>query len=345
MISRVDGLRKPWRVRTRDSSGRQVQRSFPTKHLAIEFQAQMDTARLRVQSGLETMREHVTYQHLASTYLASYDRRSKFWLAQMLSHSVAEFGHVRVRELKSDKIAAWLASLPLAPKTREHVLKAMRQVLETGVEWNYLLKNPARPSAVKTPSQVAPNIRPLQSWGEVEAVALQAASPDASIIRFACATGLRPQEWLALEWRDIEQYDTSEAIARIRRTYRRGELRDYGKSDRSLRTVILSKNAISALPEPNDGLIFRNANGGHINLDNWRSRCWVKAVKKAKLEPRPLYQMRHTFATLALAKGVSIDWISRQMGHSDIRITLKFYARYLKDTDERMRRLLNGDDE
>jgi integrase len=39
--------------------------------------------------------------------------------------------------------------------------------------------------------------------------------------------------------------------------------------------------------------------------------------------------MRHTFATLALTLGASIEWISKQMGHEDIATTLRHYHKWL----------------
>jgi integrase len=59
------------------------------------------------------------------------------------------------------------------------------------------------------------------------------------------------------------------------------------------------------------------------------------------LEYRPLYQMRHTFATLALAASADIYWVSKQLGHESIRTTLKHYARFVAAVDERNMRLLD----
>jgi integrase len=54
-----------------------------------------------------------------------------------------------------------------------------------------------------------------------------------------------------------------------------------------------------------------------------------------------LYQMRHTFATLALAAGADLYWVSRQLGHESIRTTLKHYARFVPAVDDRNLRLLD----
>jgi hypothetical protein len=59
------------------------------------------------------------------------------------------------------------------------------------------------------------------------------------------------------------------------------------------------------------------------------------------LEYRPLYQMRHTYATLALAASVDIYWVSKQLGHESIRTTLRHHARFVRAVDERNMCLLD----
>jgi integrase len=105
----------------------------------------------------------------------------------------------------------------------------------------------------------------------------------------------------------------------------------------------LALKALDELPQPlrSDQLVFPATQGGYITLSNWRRRVWYPALERAALERRPLYQMRHTFATLALAAGMPIDFVSRQLGHTDIRTTLRFYARYIPALEERHLALLN----
>jgi integrase len=88
-------------------------------------------------------------------------------------------------------------------------------------------------------------------------------------------------------------------------------------------------------------LVFRAPAGGYIDLDNWRRRVWKKAIAASGVEYRPLYQMRHTFATLALAAGADLYWVSRELGHESIRTTLKHYARFVAAVDDRNLRLLD----
>jgi integrase len=45
-----------------------------------------------------------------------------------------------------------------------------------------------------------------------------------------------------------------------------------------------------------EGVLFPAAEGGRINIDNFRSREWVPALQAAGVEHRRIYDMRHTFA-------------------------------------------------
>ena len=63
-------------------------------------------------------------------------------------------------------------------------------------------------------------------------------------------------------------------------------------------------------------LLFPARGGGHIGRDNWRIREWYPALDAAGIARRGPYHLRHTFATEALAAGVSIFQLARRMGTS-----------------------------
>jgi integrase len=230
-----------------------------------------------------------------------------------------------------------------APKTKQHILSVMRQILQCAVDWGYLQRNPTNPRLVKAPRSVDADVRPFASWEEVAKVAA-AAGKSASLILFACATGLRPEEYLALTWADL---DLQARTCRVNKGCVDGDLRTTrGKTDAAFRNVLLQQRAIDALaalarPIRAERLVFPAAKGGYLNLNNWRRRVWKKALEDAEIEHRPLYQMRHTYATLALAAGADVYWVSKQLGHANIQTTLKHYARFLPAVDERNLRLLD----
>lgn len=324
----------PWKVRDRVKGDKVI--SFPSKRLAEEYVGTILNERARADAGLPAARPNVTYDEMCELYLANYTAKSKPWTIRMLGYSRREFGHVKIRMLTPQAIEHWLLSLDLSAKTTEHLLTLMRQVLNLAVEWEYLTKSPARPRAVRLPKVTgADGVRPFESWEEVIHIS-QHVGRHGPMVRFACATGLRLSELLALQWRDIEGRKLY-----VQRTYRdRVGPSDLTKTPASRRTVALSARALEALaelPTPlnQEQLVFPGWRGGHLHAEKFRAGVWKNAFPKAGLAYRPPSQMRHTYATLALAAGATLDWISSQLGHTQIQTTRTFYARYLKAYDDR----------
>jgi integrase len=100
--------------------------------------------------------------------------------------------------------------------------------------------------------------------------------------------------------------------------------------------------AIATLPR-RQGVLFPAAEGGRINIDNFRTREWVPALTAAGLEHRRIYDMRHTFATWSLAAGMSIFTLARRMGTS-VQVIDATYGHLALDADEHDRELLDAYD-
>ena len=61
--------------------------------------------------------------------------------------------------------------------------------------------------------------------------------------------------------------------------------------------------------------------------------AWRKTGLKTRCYP---HKFRHTFAISLLLKGVPIELVSRLLGHADIRITLGFYAPFVKARQDQL---------
>jgi integrase len=104
----------------------------------------------------------------------------------------------------------------------------------------------------------------------------------------------------------------------IRHAYAKGTLKTYAKTVRSRRRVPFRAKVIESLNtlERRDGILFPAAEGGRIDINNWRSHEWTPALKAAGVDHRRIYDIRHTFATWSLAAGMSIFTLARRMGTS-----------------------------
>ena len=293
----------------------------------------------RGRAGLDQVKPDITYDKLVELWKGAFSPSP--WRLDMMEYSRERWGEATVRLIPPEQLGVWLANLdgrkgkPLAQKTKAHVLETMRQILNAGVEWGYLTKSPARRGAFKVPSQhsrVRP-IRPFESWGEVERVADACAAQHViagPLVRFVCATGLRPNEWLDLRWSDIDRHDKS--------------IRVGSKTDAGHRTVPLSKQALAALdelPRSLSGYVFTSRRGNRFNYKRWRRVEWPLALTTAGLPHRTPYEMRHTFATLALAHNAAVDAVATVMGHEDISVVYRYYRKWIKTAADRLRLTLD----
>jgi integrase len=123
---------------------------------------------------------------------------------------------------------------------------------------------------------------------------------------FAAETGLRTNEWAAVERRDV---DRDGRAVTVQRRYAQGVLTPYPKTVRSRRRVPLTGRALDALdglpPRLDTPLLLPPPEGDYLDLRNWRAREWYPALEAAAIAQRAPYHLRHTFATEALAAGVS----------------------------------------
>ncbi len=283
----------------------------------------------------------LTLAQLVDVYLAQHDVEQVTIekLRWLLAKAVAAFGERLVGELRSEEVAAW--RIALSPGYRFDATQALRQVLARAVVWGMIDVNPAK-LGVDNPSPRRREQRPFESWAELDAVAANLAPRYRPMVIFAAAAGLRPSEWLALEWRDL---DLEARVVYVHRSFTKGRLK-CPKTEASRRAVPLQTIALEAIKQQPasrpSALVFPAERGGYLDLHNFRNREWKPAQLAAGIEPlRRIYDLRHTFATFALRAGISTFDLSRYMGASLTMID-RHYGHLARDGREHAIRLLDA---
>jgi integrase len=65
-----------------------------------------------------------------------------------------------------------------------------------------------------------------------------------------------------------------------------------------------------------------------IQPDNFRRRTWGRILERAGLEGIALKDLRDTYASHLLTAGVQLGYVSAQLGHADVAVTAKHYAKW-----------------
>jgi integrase len=325
-------------IRWLEAGRRPQQAGFRTRTAAREWFNETVAPRLRRGGPSAELTLHQFAAIYQQRWGPTVSPRTRRTLQEWLAPALQAFGLFTLRELEGGAadIARWRAALP-SDDRRYKSTRALRQVLAAAVRWRYLAANPALDAGANPqprPGEVLPFTRQ-----EIDMLAEELAPEHASLIVFAAETGLRTNEWTAVERRDIDRRNPAVAVAR---RFASGRATPYPKTAR--RRVPLTERALAALerlpPRLDSPLLFPAPGGGHLRLDNWRVRAWYPALEAAGLRRRGPYELRHTFASEALASGVSIWQLSRLMGAS-VETIEQHYGHLVRDAEDHLRVLLN----
>jgi integrase len=157
-------------------------------------------------------------------------------------------------------------------------------------------------------------------------------------------TGIRIGEAMGLDWSHVDFQDRSLLVERSYTDRRMGP-----PKGRRARKVDLSQETVRVLKQHYWEMmelklkkgwqelhpVFPNIEGGRLELSNLRNRVFVKALKKAGLSHRRIHDLRHSFASLLLMKGANVLYVSNQLGHRSVDITLQRYARWIPSDDRK----------
>ena len=224
-----------------------------------------------------------------------------------------EFGSKRLDRITHAQLRRWFDGFSrTAPGNANHALNLLRQIMNFAVACGHVEKNPAQ--------GIRPNRRPrLTRFLSREEIGRLHRALDgqtgkrsrqqADIIRLLLLTGCRKSEVLHLRWSEVR--DDALVLA---------------DSKTGARKVALNSQARSILErQPRDAgsFVFPSP----LNPARPRGRdlpLWYRVRREADILDVRLHDLRHTFASHAVMNGVPVPVVSRLLGHSNVRMTLRY---------------------
>jgi integrase len=305
--------------------------------------------------------QDITFADFADKWMQEYVQgavKRSTWQAydsHIRVHFKPALGALALRAIHEDTIQGYIAGKLAAgakPKSVKNHLVILKHMLKHAVKWGYLATNPAadvkaprverQEMDILTPEQVC---HLLTAQGEDGGPAIR---PGWYVpIKLAIFSGLRQGEQFALQVGDL---DFHAGQVRVRRTLSWDWKRHAAGASRCRITSPKTKSAIrnvdlppdlledlqrykAGLPDQDpDRLLFATSAGTPLDPKNVVDRVFRVALTRAKLARIRWHDLRHTYASLQLAAGANIKYLSQQMGHASVQITLDRYSHLLRDS-------------
>jgi integrase len=345
-----DGRRR-YEITFRDSEGRQRWKVVPGG--LKDAEAALGEVRARMRRGERVAPARVSFAEVADMWQATLGelrpRTREDYARALRVHVLPRFGRMRASEITEDHVATfigemrdrgyagWTIRAQLTPLGRALSWAARRGIIGTNPLTR--LERGERPSVERTEMRIL-------SRDEIAAMLAAADVSSRPLLATAVFTGARLGELLGLTWANV---DFDAGALRIRRQLDRGGERVDVKTRQAVREIILMPGLGRLLREHRlrspfsaDGdLVFPSRTGAGLDRTVARGAL-ARAMRSARLDgvdkPRlRFHDLRHTFASLLVAQGENVVFVSRQLGHASPDITLKVYA-HLFDAAEHAER-------
>jgi integrase len=346
-----------WEVDYRDSTGVRRRPLFATEEEALAQATQV--RRLLSGPRLTQAEPDLTVAEYAEQWLqmvkAEIEPATHRSYSSMLRlHVLPALGRLRRREVHRRDVKALLntkRTKGYTPNGVRLMKAALSSMLTDAVDDELIEANPAlqvgrkkRRAGLVTAADRVRAIKPM-TW-EQRTLLLDAAMIEprwGALFATLAKAGLRPGEAFGLRPDDL---DFREQTISVERAVSYGRIKSTKTYER--RTVDLSPELVRTLHrylawlkeealrrgwgEPE--LLFPNDHGRVQN--KWvAGKAFRRMLKKAKLPAFRLYDLRHAFASLLLAAGAPITYVSAQLGHATPATTLRFYAKWIPSKGRR----------
>lgn len=167
-------------------------------------------------------------------------------------------------------------------------------------------------------------------------------------VQLAASTGMRLGEVFGLCWDCVNLKDGSISVRRSIQTGGKLNIFQTTKTNHSRRLIRISTDLATELKEYRSfqeqyaarlgdhwhnvrNALITGLFGNILSTSNFKARYFLPVLAKLGIHDFSFHDLRHTHATLLLAKGVNPKIVQERLGHSTITLTLDTYSHLVPD--------------
>ncbi len=300
-------------------------------------------------SEVEYLNKDIKFVDFSNKFFESYKSTVRVHVfydtsLQYNNHIKPYFKDFLLKDIKPIHLENWQNALlkRFKPTTVQRKRSVLHSILEKATVNDLIKFNPFKkvksPNSYKTKFKKLDDTYDLVSPFNNDEILLILKNSTGNLYYFIVImiyTGMRPGEIIALTWNDV---DFEKKQIAVDKNIRDGILGDV-KTPSSVRYVdIIPSLEIELLKFYNSSIktsyiFISNRNKPYYSHINFTS-MFRRLLKKLNIQGKVLYNLRHTFASSMISKGVNILWVSKMLGHKDVSVTLKIYTKYIQINDD-----------
>jgi integrase len=321
-VTTKDGI--SWKVDYYDPQGRRIKKRFKKKAEAEAYLAKVVTSikEEKYEDIFEKKKgSQLTFNELADHYLEIYRQQKSFhnFKKQIVQTLIEAFGSKRLSQITYLDLEKHRNTRKATPTWRgdtrsdarvNREMAVLKHMLNKAVEWGMQEGNPFKKGQKLMFKE---NNYSLRFLSEAEIEALLAVCPPhlRPIVETALLTGMRKEELLSLKWEQINH-----GLIHLIKT-KSGNPRHIPISGR-LVEIFQQLRHQNQLKSP---YVFCDGEGRRFNSVK---RSFATACRKAGIENFRFHDLRHTFASHLIMRGAGLKTIQELLGHSDIKMTMRY---------------------
>ena len=285
----------------------------------------------RGEHGFKKQEKRIKFKEYAEEYIENYAKVNKrSWKTDeyMLKRVKEFFNEKCLHEIDSlliDQFRASILKEGITKSTANRYMALLKSMFNLSIEWGYLKTNPVK---VKFFSE-KDNLKERILSREEEQSLLEACSTHLKpIVLTALHTGMRKGEILNLKW---SQVDFTNMVIKVENT-KSGKPRFIPINGYLLEELMRLKKQSGK-----SNYVFLYPDSGKPLKDVKRS--FPGAVRRSGIRELRFHDLRHTFASRLVAKGVDLITIKELLGHHSVRITERYTHSYSEQKKRAVERL------